>query len=40
MVKEIESKQKLILQKLEDHSNDDKAFILGACYILEFVVTL
>jgi len=35
MVKKIEGKQKLILQELEDHSNGDKAFILGASYILE-----
>jgi site-specific DNA recombinase len=35
MVKEIESRQKTILQELEDHSNGDKAFILGASYILE-----
>jgi len=35
MVKEIESKQKTILQELDDHSNGDKAFILGASYILE-----
>ncbi len=35
MVKEIEDKQKKILQELEDHSNGDKAFVLGASYILE-----
>ena len=35
MVKDIETKQKTILQELEDHSNGDKAFVLGASYILE-----
>jgi hypothetical protein len=35
MVNGIELKQKTIPQELEDHSNGDKAFILGASYILE-----
>src|SRR6185437_10012561 len=35
MVKEIESKQKSILDDLEDHGNGDKAFVIGASYILE-----
>ncbi len=35
MVKDIESKQKTILDDLEDHSNGDKAFVIGASYILD-----
>lgn len=35
MVKERETRQKVIQQELEDHSNGDKAFVLGASYILE-----
>ena len=34
MVKEIEDKQKTILDDLEDHSNGDKAFEIGASYVL------
>lgn len=35
LVKEVEDRQKFILQELEDHSNGDKAFVIGASYILE-----
>jgi site-specific DNA recombinase len=35
MVKDIENKQKTILDDLEDHSNGDKAFVIGASYILD-----
>jgi DNA invertase Pin-like site-specific DNA recombinase len=35
MVKERETRQKVILQELDDHSNGDKAFVIGASYILE-----
>ena len=35
MVKEREVRQKTILQELEDHSNGDKAFVIGASYILD-----
>jgi hypothetical protein len=35
MVKQRETRQKVILQDLEDHSNGDKAFVIGASYIIE-----
>jgi site-specific DNA recombinase len=35
MVKDRETRQKVILQELNDHSDGDKAFVLGASYILE-----
>ena len=35
MVKQREVRQKVILQDLEDHSNGDKAFVIGASYIIE-----
>jgi site-specific DNA recombinase len=35
MVKQREARQKVILQELEDHSNGDKAFVIGASYIIE-----
>lgn len=35
MVKKIELKQKDILEVLQDHSDGDKAFVIGASYIVE-----
>ncbi len=35
MVKKIEKRQAEILDSLEDHSNGDKAFVIGASYILD-----
>lgn len=35
MVKDIELKQKMVLEELKDHSDGDKAFVVGASYILD-----
>ena len=35
LVKEVEDRQKFILQELEDHSKGDKAFVIGASYLME-----
>ncbi len=35
LVKEAEAKQKEILEQLEDHTKGDKAFVIGASYILD-----
>ncbi len=35
MVKEREDKQKMIAQELQDHASGDKAFVIGASYILD-----
>jgi hypothetical protein len=35
MVKDIEKKQKDILEDLKDHSDGDKAFVIGASYLLD-----
>ena len=35
MVKDLEKRQKDILDELEDHSNGDKAFVIGASYLLD-----
>lgn len=35
MVKERENRQKMILQELEDHSSGDKAYVIGASYLLD-----
>lgn len=35
MVKEREGRQKMILQELEDHNSGDKAYVIGASYLLD-----
>jgi site-specific DNA recombinase len=35
MVKDRSDRQKMILEELEDHSNGDKAYVIGASYILD-----
>ena len=35
MVKELDDRQKAITRELEDHANGDKAFVIGASYILD-----
>ena len=35
MVKDLDVKQKTITQELEDHASGDKAFVIGASYILD-----
>ncbi len=35
MVKDREKRQRTILQEIEEHGNGDKAFVIGASYILE-----
>lgn len=35
MVKKIEKRQKELLDDLKDHSNGDKAFVIGASYLLD-----